>query len=127
MHIKRWAIGALIVALVATMAVVAVASAHNNSQSKAGEQSGIPRYQHVFVIMMENHSFAETYNNPATPYINSLANTYGLATDYFGVTHPSEPNYVASIGGSFFGIQDDAPYTTHTITSPSVAERRRPA
>jgi phospholipase C len=123
MHIKRWAIGALIVALAATMAVVAVASAHRSTPSQAGDNTGIPRYQHVFVIMMENHSFAETFNNPATPNINALANTYGLATDYFGVTHPSEPNYVASIGGNFFGIQDDAPYTTHTINAPSVADQ----
>ena len=28
-------------------------------------------------------------------------------TNSHGVTHPSEPNYVANIGGSFFGIQDD--------------------
>ena len=23
------------------------------------------------------------------------------------MTHPSEPNYVANVGGSYFGIQDD--------------------
>jgi phosphatidylinositol-3-phosphatase len=39
------------------------------------------------------------------------------------VTHPSEPNYVASIGGSYFGIQDDNPYFTHTIQAPSLASQ----
>jgi phospholipase C len=127
MHVsrKRLTVGALIaavLAVIATTAVVASASAHG-SQSAAHAEGGIPRYQHVFVIMLENHSFDETFNNPATPNINALANKYGLATNYFGVTHPSEPNYVASIGGSFFGIQDDAPYTSHTINAPSLASQ----
>jgi len=29
-------------------------------------------------------------------------------TNYFAVTHPSEPNYVASVGGDYFGIGDDS-------------------
>jgi phospholipase C len=77
----------------------------------------------VFVIMMENHSYSEIIGSALAPKINALAQTYGLATNYFGVTHPSEPNYVASIGGSFFGIQDDNPYTTHTIDGPSLASQ----
>ena len=30
-----------------------------------------------------------------------------LLTNYFGVTHPSEPNYVASVGGDYFGMDND--------------------
>ncbi len=67
----------------------------------------IPSYQHIVEIMMENTSYGTIIGNPNAPNINTLANTYGLATNYFGVTHPSEPNYVANIGGSYFGIQDD--------------------
>lgn len=29
-------------------------------------------------------------------------------SNYFGVTHPSEPNYVASHGGDYFGMDNDA-------------------
>lgn len=29
-------------------------------------------------------------------------------TNYFGLTHPSEPNYVGVVGGDYFGIFDDA-------------------
>jgi acid phosphatase len=29
-------------------------------------------------------------------------------TNYFAVTHPSEPNYIASTGGDYFGMQNDA-------------------
>src|SRR5215472_10387158 len=75
--------------------------------SAAGVGHGIPRYNHIVEIMMENTSVSTTIGNPLAPTPNALASTYGLAPEYFGVTHPSEPNYVANIGGSFFGIQDD--------------------
>ena len=59
----------------------------------------------VFVIVMENHGFDQEVGQ--LPFISGLATTYGLEAYYFGVTHPSLPNYVAMIGGDFFGIQDD--------------------
>ena len=31
-----------------------------------------------------------------------------LLTSYYAVTHPSEPNYIASVGGDFFGLPSDA-------------------
>jgi len=31
-----------------------------------------------------------------------------LLTNYYAVTHPSEPNYVSVVGGDYFGIGDDA-------------------
>ncbi len=64
---------------------------------------GIPQFDHQFVIMMENHSYSQIIGNPNAPNINNLANTYNLATNYFGTTHPSLPNYIATISGSDFG------------------------
>ncbi|HEY1591833.1 MAG TPA: alkaline phosphatase family protein [Solirubrobacteraceae bacterium] len=81
-------------------------SAHR-SPSKNESGSSVPHYQHIVEIMMENTSYGTIIGNSLAPNINALANRYGLATNYFGVTHPSEPNYVANIGGSYFGIQDD--------------------
>jgi hypothetical protein len=52
----------------------------------------IPAYQHIVEIVMENSSYATIIGNPLAPQINALASKYGLATNYFGVTHPSEPN-----------------------------------
>ena len=46
------------------------------------------------VIVEENHSYDQVIGNPAMPFLNSLATTYGLATNFDGVSHPSEPNYV---------------------------------
>jgi hypothetical protein len=69
----------------------------------------VPRLDHVFVIMMENTSYADLLNpaNSHTTFIQNLSKTYGLATDYYGVTHPSLPNYVATVSGSNWGSNSD--------------------
>ena len=64
--------------------------------------------QHIFYIMMENHSVNDILGNIGdAPYLNQLAKSYGVALQYFGVTHPSLPNYLAAISGDFQGIWDD--------------------
>ncbi|HEV2427464.1 MAG TPA: alkaline phosphatase family protein [Acidimicrobiales bacterium] len=94
--------------LTAALALVGLAWIAVPSAGLAGASAtSIPRFQHVFEIMMENTDYADIIGNPAAPNLNSLADTYGLATDYFGVTHPSEPNYVAAMSGDYWGIQDD--------------------
>jgi phospholipase C len=77
------------------------------ASAESAPQKAIPHYQHIVEIMMENTSYGTIIGNSNAPNINTLAGTYGLATDYFGVTHPSEPNYLANIAGDYFGIQDD--------------------
>jgi hypothetical protein len=63
---------------------------------------------HIFYIMMENHGFSEIIGNTTdAPYINQIASHYALATHYYGVTHPSLPNYLAAMSGSYQGIWDD--------------------
>ena len=77
-------------------------------------------YDHVFVIVMENHSYTDVIGNPATPNLNALAKKYGIATNYFAVTHPSEPNYVALLGGSPFTVQNDNAYYVNQVAAPSL-------
>ncbi len=67
----------------------------------------MPRYDHVFVIIEENHATDEIVGNPAAPFITRLAKEYGFASNYYAIRHPSEPNYVALLGGDTFGIRDD--------------------
>jgi hypothetical protein len=69
-----------------------------------------PKYDHVFLVIGENHRFDQIIGNPNAPIINALAADYGLATNYTGVSDPSEPNYVAMLGGSDFGLASDDPY-----------------
>jgi hypothetical protein len=69
--------------------------------------TGIPRLDHVFVIMMENHGYSQVVNNPNLPYINELATIANTATNYFAVAHPSLTNYLEVVGGSNFGVLND--------------------
>ncbi len=62
---------------------------------------------HVFLIVLENHSFSQVVGNPQLPYFNSLVGRFQLATNYHAVAHPSLPNYLALTSGSTFGIQSD--------------------
>ena len=79
-----------------------VASAHSTTSNDEG------RFKHIFFIMMENHATDEIFGNTAdAPFINKLASQYAIATNYFGVTHPSLPNYLSALSGSFQGIWDD--------------------
>ena len=94
-----------------------------DTQARTAAAVQVPNYQHIFVIVMENHNYGQIIGNSHAPIINYLARHYGLATHYDGVTHPSEPNYVALIGGSYFGIQDDGPFTTNLIKQPNLGDQ----
>jgi phospholipase C len=86
----------------------------------ARAQQAFPRYDHVFIHMMENKGFDELIGNSNAPTINYLANKYGLATQYASVGDPSAPNYVAILAGNSFGIDSNAPYWSHPIDKPCV-------
>ncbi len=78
----------------------------------AGAQQGpvpqdIPHLEHVFVIMMENHGYSQILHNPNAPFINHLAKTTNLASNYFAIAHPSLTNYLEVVGGSNFGVHTD--------------------
>jgi hypothetical protein len=81
-----------------------------------------PRYDHVFLVIMENEGYQQVIGNSYAPILNALAGDYGLATNYRGVADPSEPNYVAMLGGDFFGISSDDPYwfQGHTISAANL-------
>jgi hypothetical protein len=90
--------------------------------SQVAAQATFPQYDHVFLIIMENENFNQVFGNHFAPILNALAQDYGLATNYTGVADPSEPNYVAMLGGDFFNIGDDDPYwfPGHTISAPNL-------
>jgi phosphatidylinositol-3-phosphatase len=90
--------------------------------SSAGAQGTVPAFDHIFVIIMENHSYSQIIGSSQAPYINSLAGQYGLATDYRAVAHPSLPNYLALTGGSTFGVTSDC--TTCFQNQPNIAVDR---
>ena len=85
--------------------------------------SGIPRLDHVFVIMMENHGYLQVVNNLNEPYLNGLiaGRKVNLATNYFAVGHPSLTNYLEIVGGSNFGVRsDNSPDWGNRACSPNI-------
>jgi hypothetical protein len=83
-----------------------------------------PRFDHVYIIVLENHGFDDALYNGPSPFLRQLSQEQGLATAYFGVAHPSLPNYLALIGGDDFGVRDDRPSCFASDIAPSTACNR---
>lgn len=64
-----------------------------------GSSSTVPAVDHVFLVVLENHSFPSVIGSPSMPYFNSLATQHSLATNYFANLHPSIPNYFMLTAG----------------------------
>jgi hypothetical protein len=65
-----------------------------------------PRFGHVIVVVEENHNYGDVVANGSAPYLNGLANQYGLATNYFANGHPSIPNYFELTTGKTLTLID---------------------
>ncbi len=74
------------------------ASATLNLAISTATPPGAP-FAHVVIVMEENTNYADVIGNSAAPYLNGLANQYGLATQYFANTHPSIGNYLSLVTG----------------------------
>ena len=66
--------------------------------------SAVGELDHVFMVYMENKGYNDIVGSTKAPFLNSLINAYGSATQYHGLTHPSLPNYYPVIGGTDFGL-----------------------
>lgn len=101
----------------ATLLALIVGSAPVSADSN---RTDLKNFQHVFVIMMENTGYNALIGNPNAPWINGAAAKYGLATNYFGVAHPSQPNYIAATSGSTNTVVND---TDVTISVPNLVDQ----
>jgi phosphatidylinositol-3-phosphatase len=82
----------------------------------------VPVFDHIFVIIMENHSASQVLGSADAPFINDLAASYGTAANYTAIAHPSLPNYLALTGGSTFGVSTDC--TDCFQNAPNIAVDR---
>jgi phosphatidylinositol-3-phosphatase len=92
---------------IATLGILAFALAGTMFAADGRAPKGVPHLDHVFVIMMENHSYSQIVGNPNAPFTNQYAATHNTATNYFAVAHPSLTNYLEVVGGSNFGVHSD--------------------
>lgn len=70
-------------------------------------QAAVPVFDHVVIVVMENHAYNEIIGSASAPYINQLAATGVNFTKSYAVAHPSEPNYLAMFSGSTQGVTGD--------------------
>lgn len=109
-------ITALLLALaLAPAALAAVPLGYTRSPTSAVAGKSFNRF---VTIWLENTDYDKAAGDPSLLWVASKGITLA---NYFAVTHPSEPNYVASVGGEYFGIDNDNPNTIPSNVS-SIAD-----
>ena len=74
---------------------------------------------HVLVLMEENKGYAAVLSG--APYLDGLAHTYLSSSAWYGIDHPSAPNYVGFLSGSIQNVVGDCtppscgPYTAASL------------
>jgi len=101
-------------------------AAIKDAQQAAMNVEGIPRYDHIFVVMLENKATSSIRGSAFAPRINAYLNANNQFTSYFATGNPSEPNYTALGGGDDFGITDDSQWNCDATGANAVQDLPTP-
>jgi hypothetical protein len=96
------------------------------AQQAAFEIEGIPRYDEIFIVMLENKGTNKILNSPYAPKINAYLKEGNQFTSYYATGNPSEPNYTALGGGDDFGITDDSQWNCDATGANAVKDLPMP-
>ena len=91
------------------------------AEQAAFNVEGIPRYDHIFIVMLENKSTQAMLNSAFAPKINGYLHAGNFAASYYATGNPSEPNYTALGGADDFGITDDSQWNCDA-TGPNAVQ-----
>lgn len=94
----------------------------HQAEQAAFEVEGIPRYDNIFVIMLENKSTQAMLNSAYAPKINGYLKAGNVAASYYATGNPSEPNYTALGGADDFGITDDSQWNCDATGANAVQD-----
>ena len=88
-------------------------------------QTTLPKPDHIVICILENHNFNQIIGSSAAPYINALANdtSSALFTGSHGISHPSQPNYLALFSGDTQGVIDDLVPTGIPFITPNLGSQ----
>jgi hypothetical protein len=103
----------------------AASSAPSSSAESSAPAAGLPTPAHVVVVVFENKDAGAVVGASAAPYLTSLAAQGAAFTDAHGVTHPSQPNYLALFSGSTHGVRGDK--CPKQFAAPNLAAQLRAA
>jgi phosphatidylinositol-3-phosphatase len=86
--------------------------------------SGLPPIKHVFLIVLENKSYDETWGaNPGAPYLATTLRAEGnLLSNYYATSHDSLGNYISMVSGQPANpvTQGDCVSVYESVTPPTV-------
>jgi hypothetical protein len=102
----------------ATAALLLFLSSCGGSGAATRAGGGVAGLTNVVVVVLENQDFTSIIGNPNMPFLNGLANSNALATQYFANTHPSIGNYFMLTTGQII-TNDDA--FTDTVSADNIA------
>jgi phospholipase C len=126
-YAARWRRGAGALVFAISLGLTACTGAAANSaptpgsgpsQVAARTASPTTGVDKVLVIVEENRSVQDA--DAHMPFLMSQARSYGTATNFYAVRHPSLPNYLVLAGGSTFGVADDGDPNEHPLEGPSL-------
>ena len=86
----------------------------------AAQAATLPQFGHVILVVEENHDYIGVVGNPTMPYLNSLISQYGLATNYYAVTHPSLGNYFSLTTGQILTNNDNSLPLTFSVSADNI-------
>ena len=105
----------------ATQTTTPQAANPNSSSGAPATASGIPNFDHIVLIMLENRDYQSVIGaGTQMPLLNALAQQNVLLSNYFAVTHPSLPNYISLVSGGTQGITSDC--NTCFVNAPNLAD-----
>jgi hypothetical protein len=88
--------------------------------------SALPAVRHVFLIVLENKSYAETWGpDPGAPYLGTTLRQEGnLLTEYYATSHDSLGNYISMVSGQPANpnTQADCVSGYQPVTPPTVVD-----
>ncbi len=80
----------------------------------------VPDFDHIILIVFENQSYDAVIGSSSMPHLNAFAKQYVLMTQYYAVSHPSLPNYIALMSGGTQGITSDC--TDCFVDAPNLGD-----
>lgn len=82
--------------------------------------TSVPQFSHIVVVIGENTKASSVYGRSSAPYINSLLSGGAKFSNSYGITHPSQPNYLHLFSGANQGVTTNNVPSSH-FTTPNLA------
>jgi len=111
-----------VTALTANTADTRTPITFQQAQQAAFNVEGVPRYDNIFIVMLENKATSSILNSPFAPKINGYLSAGNQLTNYYATGNPSEPNYTALGGADDFGITDDSQWNCDATGANAVQD-----